>query len=164
MIVDSIVESKLTGKTYSELKTSIPLQGEGKGRLFMYRNADSTNASLQLNIGIVKNRIHCVVDDDVYWLLWEVFMYRDMTASTHEISCGGRKDVHFDTDFWSGKRHYKRGSQKLEVTVQENQVLYVRIDIINGKPTPVLIDTELAKTQISELPIQTGELHMGQIE
>lgn len=138
MIADAMVKATSTGKTYAELAPiSAPINSDG--RVYIYRTEAATKNSMEVGKGISKNYTYCVVDDQGFWLLWEVFMYKDLPSGLHEVSCSYKSR--------------QRGTQKLQLSVQNNKELYVRIDIIENNLTPILVDAEIAKAEISNLPL-----------
>jgi hypothetical protein len=161
MMADSFTKSVITGKTYSEL-APLPTPINSDGRVYIYRTEDSTKSSIQYGAGIRKNHMYCAVDDQVYYLLWEAFTYQDLTSGEHEVSCG---DVYKNTEMFTPRnKRYQRGTQKLQVLVRKNEALYVRIDLLDNKETPVLVDADIAKSEISNLPIIKSRVSEGRIE
>jgi len=138
MIADSIVRAQATGKTYAEL-APIPAPIKSEGRIYIYRTDASTKNTLVYGKGISKNYVYCVVDNRGFWLLWDVFIYKDLPSGSHEVSCSPKSR--------------QRGTQKLQLSVQNSKELYVRIDIIENKLTPILVEPEIAKSEISNLPL-----------
>ncbi|MCP3891683.1 MAG: hypothetical protein GY702_22860 [Desulfobulbaceae bacterium] len=150
MLADGMVRATSTGETYAEL-APIPTPINTDGRIYIYRTESATKNSLEYGKGISKNYIFCVVDDQGFWLLWEVFMYKDLPPGLHEISCSTKAS--------------QRGTQKLQLSLQENNELYVRIDVIENKITPVLVDAAIAKAELSNLPLlKTGPKKWERVE
>ncbi len=150
MLADAMVKATSTGKTYAEL-APIPAPINSDGRVYIYRTEASTKNSLVYGKGVSKNYLFCVVDDQGFWLLWDVFMYKDLPSGLHEVSCS--------------KKARQRGTQKLLLSVQNNKELYVRIDIIENKLTPILVDAAIAKSEISNLPLlKTGPKKWERVE
>lgn len=138
MIADSMVRATATGNTYAEL-APLSTPANSNGRVYIYRTETSTKNSLVFGKGISKNYLFCVVDDQGFWLLWDVFMYKDLPAGLHEISCSTKSR--------------QRGDQKILLPVKSGEDLYVRIDIIEDQIIPVLVDSAIAKSEIADLPI-----------
>jgi len=150
MLADGMVRATSTGETYAEL-APIPIPINTDGRIYIYRTEAATKNSMVFGKGISKNYIFCVVDDQGFWLLWEVFMYKDLPSGLHEVSCSLK----------SGQR----GAQKLQLSVQKNKELYVRIDLIENNLTPILVDAAIAKAEISNLPLlKTGPKKWERVE
>ena len=74
-----MVKATSTDKTYAEL-APIPAPINSDGRVYIYRTEAATKNSMVYGKGISKNYIFCVVDDQGFWLLWEVFMYKDLPS------------------------------------------------------------------------------------
>ncbi len=150
MVADGMVKSTSTDKTYAEL-APLPDPINSEGRIYIYRTKASTKNRMVYGKGISKNYMFCVIDDQGFWLLWDVFMYKDLLPGLHEISCSTKAR--------------QRGTQKLQLLVQENKELYVRIDIIENKITPILVEAAIAKSEISNLPrLKTGPKKWEQVE
>ena len=150
MIADAMVKATSTGKTYAEL-APIPAPINSDGRVYIYRTETSTKNSAVYGKGISKNYLFCVVDDQGFWLLWEVFMYKDLPSGLHEVSCSTKSR--------------QRGTEKLTLEVENNKELFVRIDLIENKLTPILVDAAIAKSEIFNLPLlETGAKKWERVE
>jgi hypothetical protein len=78
-------------------------------------------------------------------------MYKDLPSGLHEVSCSTKSR--------------QRGTEKLTLVVQNNKELFVRIDLIENKLTPILVDAAIAKSEISNLPLlETGAKKWEQVE
>jgi len=156
ILVDSMAKSMATEETFSEMVSKFASLKDGSGRLYIYRTEASTKTSIAINIGLVKNPTLCTVNDTAYELIWEAFRCVNLPEGQHEITCGS--DVLKNVDFWSGRRHYQRGANKIKISILSGVETYVRVDGIGEKPyfQPVLVENMQGREEIFELPYQTG--------
>ena len=152
LLADSITKSIATGDKYSEMAASIVPPSGNDGRLYIYRTEASTKTGLRYGIGLVKNPTVCTVDDDASELIWETFKYFDLPSGQHQITCGS--DVVKSTDFWSGKRHYQRGANKVEISVSSQSETYIRVESVDGVLKPVIVENAQGRAEIAEIAYQ----------
>lgn len=154
LLIDAMTRSSATGKTYGEMTKTLPPLTDGNGRLYIYRAETSTKTSLQYGYGIAKNPTLFTVDDNAYDLIWEAFKYIDLPVGQYEVTCGS--DVLEKVDFWSGKRQFKRGANKIQVSISNASETFVRLDGTKEKPffQPIIVETEQGSKEMWKLPYQ----------
>lgn len=157
LVLDAATKSMVTGGTYGEMAEKLPPPSARRGRVYIYRTETSTKMSLQYGVGLIKHPTFCTVDDFAYELIWEAFRYFDLREGNHEITCGD--DILKKSEFWSGKNHFQRGKNKVQVFVPSGSEIFVRVDSVKEKPffQPVVVRAEEGRLEMLKLPYQKGQ-------
>ena len=154
VMINAIEKSIGTGKPYAEMLPFLPPIQPGNYRIFIYRSETSTNYSLRYGMGIVKNPANCLLDETPIRLIWEAFHYIDIPAGNHEVSCG---NVYSEEGFF-GKPKWQRGENKISIAGTASDTTYVRIDAVDGKAAPKLVEKSVSIVEISKLPFQKARI------
>ena len=150
-MIDGLNRNDWTGRTYAEEARSLPAAAPGHGRIFFYRTQASTTTLSEYGKVMTKNVFYCMLDERLHKIIWEAFLPVAWEAGTFMFSCGG---VVASTDYLGRETLNKEGGQRLELTVRPQQDLFVRIDLVDGKPTPVPVDPTVAKSEMADLELQ----------
>jgi hypothetical protein len=151
-VVTEVSESAATGKRFSELMQATAKAPAGQRRLFAYRTAESTKYGLQINFGVTKNDFYCVVDDRAYHFVTEAYVQLNLAPGPHEISC---HDVYYSKGGFIQKFGYRKGTEILPTMVRGGEDTYVRIDLINGRETPLAVNQAAALSEIANSRLMT---------
>lgn len=154
LLIESSAKSKVSGKTYGEMLKTFPPMKDGNGRLYIYRTETSTKSTLVVGYGLSKSVTTFTVDDTAYELIWETFRYFDLPEGQHEVTCG--RDVIKKVDSWTGKRHYQRGVNKVQVSVSNASETFVRLDGTKEMPffQPIIVKAGQGREEMLNLPYQ----------
>ncbi len=151
-IIDGLNRNDWTGKPYSVVAATLPAPPPGHGRIFLYRTKRSTTTESEYNKVLTKNVFYCMLDERLHKIVWEAFLPVVWEAGTFMFSCGG---IVAWTDTLGREKLNPVGTQQLELNVRPQQDLYVRIDLVDNKPTPRLVDANTARAEMANLEIQT---------
>jgi hypothetical protein len=158
LLIDSMTKSDMVGPTFSEL-SEIDSQPQGNdARVYIYRTKESTKYSLQPGTGIMKSCLHFTIDENVYFLIWETFIRQDLTASDHEIAL-----AYYEEEQEGGKKVFQKRGTRVQFSLQRNQVIFIRFDLVDDEYQPIIVEEYAAKSEISELPIQEKGTLVGRI-
>jgi hypothetical protein len=150
-MVDALNRGDHTGKPFSQLSSSFKPTTDDRGRVFVYRTRASTTVESEFNKVMTKNVFYCLLGERLQKILWEVFLPIEWSAGEYEFSCGG---VLVSTDYFGNEAQVRRGTQRVMVTLAPGKDVYIRLDLVNNVPTPVVVSPEVARSEMSDLPIQ----------
>ena len=143
-IAGAVMPSVTAGAKYPEVMAANPVPPPGKGRLFVYRTAASTETHADPLLGTVEKTVTCVLDQEIIFLASTAFIVRDLTPGPHEVSC---HDVRSSRSPSQGIG-FRKGTQSLALSTVTGASAFVRIDPRDGKDTPVSVDPSEAVREI----------------
>jgi hypothetical protein len=131
----------MTGKDYSEMKTSMTPLSPGSARLFVYVLGGGPNVLDTLGLLDV-----CTVDEHIYRIGGDIYWYLDLVPGRHKLTVNGA-----DITFGGGKY----GKSVIEIDLEERETKYCRLKVegfgVFSRLVPELIEESVAEHEMMKL-------------